>query len=170
MPNNKRQTVATKPNGTDADKPVVEVRQVAKPAWIPGMSEKDRLQAQNTNGEIMSKAALRNKQKRKERRLRHNHLELVLSPCFSWAMILLQQIARIISTQVDTRGPPPGFNKSQEDDEGSATVRNALKSLGFGLDGSMDSLISSGSQNAKNNNNNNSGGMQYSGLGYNLRL
>ena len=34
----------------------------------------------------------------------------------------------------------------------------------------MDSLISSGSQNAKNNNNNNSGGMQYSGLGYNLRL
>ena len=62
-------------------------------------------------------------------------------------------------------------NKSQEDDEGSATVRNALKSLGFGLDGSMDSLISSGTQNAKNNNNNNnSGGMQYSGLGYNLRL
>ena len=65
------------PNGTDADKPVVEVRQVAKPAWIPGMSEKDRLQAQNTNGEIMSKAALRNKQKRERKKLRHNHLELV---------------------------------------------------------------------------------------------
>ena len=51
--------------------------------------------------------------------------------------------------QVDTRGHRPGFNKSQEDDEGSATVRNALKSLGFGLDGSMDSLISNGTQNAK---------------------
>ena len=73
--------------------------------------------------------------------------------------------------QVDIRGPPPGFNKSAEEDLGSATVRDALKNLGFGLDGSMDSFSSSSSQNnGKKTNNNNSSGMQYSGLGYNLRL
>ena len=46
-----------------------------------------------------------------------------------------------------------------------------LYNLGFGLDGSMDSFSSSSSQNnGKKTNNNNSSGMQYSGLGYNLRL
>ena len=158
-------------NGTNADKPVVEVRQAAKPAWIPGMSEKDRLQAQNTNGEIMSKAALRNKQKRERKKVAAQSSRAGVE-----SLLFMGNDASVANSQdylaqVDTRGPPPGFNKSQEDDEGSATVRNALKSLGFGLDGSMDSLISSGTQNAKNNNNNNnSGGMQYSGLGYNLRL
>ena len=48
--------------------------------------------------------------------------------------------------QVDIPGPPPGFNKSAEEDLGSATVRDALKNLGFGLDGSMDSFSSSSSQ------------------------
>ena len=35
-------------------------------------------------------------------------------------------------SQVDIRGPPPGFNKQPEEDLGSATVRDALKNLGFG--------------------------------------
>ena len=157
-------------NDTNVDKPVVEVRQVAKPAWIPGMSEKDRLQAQNTNGEIMSKAALRNKQKRERKKNAAQSSRAGVESLLFMGNDTSTANKQDYLTQVDTRGPPPGFNKSQ-DDEGSATVRNALKSLGFGLDGSMDTLISSGTQNAKNNNNNNnSGGMQYSGLGYNLRL
>ena len=69
---------------------------------------------------------------------------------------------------MDIRGPPPGFNKSPEEDLGSATVRDALKNLGFGLDGSMDSFSSSSS--SQNGKKSNSSGMQYSGLGYNLRL
>ena len=102
------------PNGTDADKPVVEVRQVAKPAWIPGMSEKDRLQAQNTNGEIMSKAALRNKQKRERKKVAAQSSRAGVESLLFMGNDSSAANSQDYSAQVDTRGPPPGFNKSKK--------------------------------------------------------
>eukprot|EP00943_MAST-04B_sp_MAST-4B-sp1_P009264 g9264.t1 len=146
-----------------------EVRQTSKPAWIPGMSESDRLQAQNTNGEIMSKAALKNKQKRERKKVAAQSSKAgVESLLFMGNNNNPSSNGRDYISQVDIRGPPPGFNKSPEEDLGSATVRDALKNLGFGLDSSMDSFSSS--SNSQNGKKSNSSGMQYSGLGYNLRL
>ena len=159
----------------DKDDSNDNTRTVTKPAWIPGMSESDRLQAQNTNGQIMSKAALKNKQKRERKKVAAQSsragVESLLFMGNEATSNGTNDNGRDYVPQVDIRGPPPGFNKSAEEDLGSATVRDALKNLGFGLDGSMDSFSSSSSQNnGKKTNNNNSSGMQYSGLGYNLRL
>jgi polyribonucleotide nucleotidyltransferase len=153
----------------DDDEQVPQKEAVARPAWIPGMSEGDRLQARTASGEIMSKTALKNKQKRERKKASAQSSLAGVESLLLGGESQPPPAPTYSGTRTRRRskeGPPPGFspavargNSNNDDDE----ARAALASLGFGLDGL-------GGLDLDKRNDAPTSGMQYSGLGYNLRL
>ena len=150
---------------------------VSRPAWIVGMSDSDRLKAQTKDGKVMSKTAMKNKVKRERKK------EAAQSSLEGVENLLGLSLGRDSDTRTPTssrprrfpkEGPPPGFTPGghvnspqiygqQADKSGDALA--ALANLGFGAGGSSFSALDK-----KDAAPTPTSGVQYSGLGYNLRL